>query len=430
MANIQKITPFLWFDHQAEEAANFYTSVFGNSKIDNITRHNEMVLVVDFSLGGQKFNAMNAGPRFKFNPSISFFVVCETEAETDSVWQQLSEGGMTMIPLAKQAWSEKYGFLQDRYGVCWQISMGKIEEVGQKFTPSLLFTGPQKGRGEAAVRLYTDLFAGSSITGIQHYAAGEEGPEGTVKHAQFQLARQTFMVMDNPMDQAFTFNEAISFVVNCGGQEEVDFFWNKLTADGGEESMCGWLKDKFGVSWQIIPEALPRLLSDPDPAIAQRAMGAMLQMRKIEIEKLTQEPEAPKAAITVKNTVNAPAEKVWELWTGSEHVMQWNNASDDWHTPKATNDLRPGGKFVFTMASKDGNFSFDFEGIYDAVIEHQRIAYTMADGRKAEITFQADGGNTHIIETFDAENMNAHEMQRAGWQAILDNFKKYAESHG
>lgn len=430
MAKIQKITPFLWFDSQAEAATNFYISVFGNSKIDKVTRHNEQVLVVDFSLGGHKFHAMNAGSQFKFNPSISFFVVCETESETDSVWQQLSEGGMTMIPLAKQAWSEKYGFVQDRYGICWQISMGKIEEVGQKFTPSLLFTGPQKGRGEAAVRFYTDVFADSSITGIQHYAEGEEGPKGTVKHAQFQIAGQTFMIMDNPMDQAYTFNEAISFMVNCEGQEEVDYFWDKLTADGGEESMCGWLKDKFGVSWQIIPAELLRLMSDPDPAVAQRTMNAMLQMRKIEIAKLTQEPEGAKTAITVQNTVNVPIEKAWQFWTGPEHIMQWNNASDDWHTPKASNDLQKGGKFVFTMASRDGSFSFDFEGVYDEVIDNHRIAYTMSDGRKAEIIFQADGDNTHIVETFDAENMNSHEMQRAGWQAILDNFKKYAESHG
>jgi predicted 3-demethylubiquinone-9 3-methyltransferase (glyoxalase superfamily) len=287
MNKIEKITPFLWFDTQAEEAANFYVSVFGNSSVKKVVRNGEAVMVVDFLLDGQKFTALNAGPMFKFNPSISFFVVCETEAETDLVWQKLSEGGQVMIPLEKQVWSEKYGFLQDRYGLAWQISLGEIAEVGQKITPSLLFTGPQQGQGAAAVQLYTALFGESSITGIQRYEAGEEGPEGWVKHAQFQLEGQTFMIMDNPMNQAYTFNEAISFVVNCGTQAEVDFFWNGLIADGGEESNCGWLKDKFGVSWQIIPEALPLLLADPDPAVAQRAMNAMLKMRKIEIEKLT-----------------------------------------------------------------------------------------------------------------------------------------------
>ena len=285
MEKLQKITPFLWFDNQAEEAANFYVSIFKNSKIGNVVRNNGAVLVVDFSLDGQKFNALNGGPQFQFN-------------------------------------------------------------------------------------------------------------------------------------------EAVSFVVHCDTQDEVDYFWEKLTA-GGEESMCGWLKDKFGLSWQIVPDILPKLLSDPDPAKAQTAMAAMMQMRKIVIADLSKMPE--KTAITVENTVDAPVEKVWRLWTEPEHILHWNNASDDWHTPKAVNDLRAGGHFSFTMAAKDGSFSFDFAGVYDEVIENQRIAYTIADGRKVEVTFKGMGDKTAITETFEAENMNSPDMQRQGWQAILDNFKKYAE---
>lgn len=427
MATTKKITPFLWFDNEAEAAANFYTSIFKNSSIGAGMRNGDAVLVVDFVLDGEPFSAINGGPRFKINPSVSFFVTCETAAETDAVWQKLADGGQVMIALDRYDWSEKYGFLQDRYGVCWQISQGDLSEVGnQKFTPSLLFTGPQRGRGEEAVQLYTGLFADSSVTGILHYGPHEDGPEGTVKHAQFSLCGQTFMIMDNPMDEAYTFNEGLSFVVHCDTQDEVDFFWEKLIADGGEPSQCGWLKDKFGVSWQIIPEALPRLLTHPDPATAQRAMTAMLQMQKIEIAKLTEAPEAP-TPITVEATVQAPVEKVWHLWTEAEHIKNWNNASDDWHTPHAVNDLRAGGKFVFTMAAKDGSFSFDFEGVYDVVSEHQRIGYTIADGRKVEVLFLENERGTHIVETFDAENIHSREMQRAGWQAILDNFKKYAE---
>ncbi len=156
----------------------------------------------------------------------------------------------------------------------------------------------------------------------------------------------------------------------------------------------------------------------------------MMQMRKIEIDKLTQANEDMKTVITVETTVNAPAEKTWKLWTEAEHIKNWNNASDDWHTPKAVNDLRPGGTFVFTMAAKDGSFSFDFNGVYDEVIENQRIAYTIADGRKVDITFTPNGNGIHITERFEAENMHSQEMQRAGWQAILDNFKKYAEQMG
>lgn len=383
-------------------------------------------MVVDFALGGQKFNAMNGGPMFKFNPSISFYVVCETEAETKAVWAKLSEGGMTMMPLQKYDWSAQYGFLQDRFGLCWQISQQNLDSVGQKFTPCFLFTGPQKGRGAEAVKLYTELFGRSSITGISYYETGENGPEGTVKHAQFLLEGQTFMVMDNPMDQHFTFNEAISFVVHCEQQEEVDFYWNRLTANGGAESQCGWLKDKFGLSWQIIPDALPKLLSDPDPAVAQYAMQAMMKMRKIDIQKLKLN-SIMHNSITVETTLNAPLAKVWEAWTKPEHITQWCAASADWHAPFAENDLSVGGKFVTTMAARDGSFSFDFGGIYDEVVEHQRIAYTMEDGRKVQIDFKASAEGTQIIETFDPENENPIELQRGGWQAILDNFKKYTE---
>lgn len=134
-------------------------------------------------------------------------------------------------------------------------------------------------------------------------------------------------------------------------------------------------------------------------------------------------------SITVQATVNAPVADVWKLWTEPEHVTQWNNASDDWYTPFAENDVRPGGKFTFRMAARDGSFSFDFGGEYAQVDEYRFMSYAMADGRKVAVTFTANGNSTDISETFDAENENPEEMQRAGWQAILNNFKKYAESH-
>ncbi|NHC43459.1 polyketide cyclase [Bacillus sp. MM2020_1] len=131
--------------------------------------------------------------------------------------------------------------------------------------------------------------------------------------------------------------------------------------------------------------------------------------------------------VTVKATVNAPVEKVWEYWTEPKHITKWNNASDDWHTPIAENDLTVGGKFLTRMEAKDGSFGFDFGGIYDEVKLNELISYTMGDGRKVTITFKAQGNETEVIETFDAETSNPVEMQQAGWQAILDNFKKYAE---
>lgn len=133
--------------------------------------------------------------------------------------------------------------------------------------------------------------------------------------------------------------------------------------------------------------------------------------------------------ITVKATINAPVEKVWEYWTKPEHIMQWNNASDDWHTPRAENDLRVDGKFVSRMEAKDGSMGFDFGGVYDEVKENELISYTMDDGRKASVKFSGDGNKTKVTETFEAENMNSIEMQKNGWQAILNNFKKYTEMH-
>ncbi|MFM6976996.1 MAG: SRPBCC family protein [Sphingobacteriaceae bacterium] len=132
--------------------------------------------------------------------------------------------------------------------------------------------------------------------------------------------------------------------------------------------------------------------------------------------------------IKVQCTIQAPVSQVWEKWTGPAHICKWNNASPDWHTPHAENDLRTGGKFLSRMEARDGSFGFDFWGIYDEVIPEQKISYTIGDGRKAEIAFTAQGENTQIIETFEAENQNPEEMQRAGWQAILDNFKRYVEN--
>ena len=136
-----------------------------------------------------------------------------------------------------------------------------------------------------------------------------------------------------------------------------------------------------------------------------------------------------KTIITVATTVNAPVEKVWQCWTKTEHITQWNHASEDWHTPHAENDARTGGKFKSRMEAKDGSMGFDFEGVYDEVKPNERIAYAMPDGRKVTITFQHNGSETIVAESFEAEGTHSDEMQRAGWQAILDNFKKYVEAN-
>lgn len=278
------IHPCLWYDGNARAAAEFYCSLFPQSKITADTP-----MVVNFELSGQKFMGLNGGPMFKPNPSISFFVISESDEEINDLWKQLSEGGFAMMPLDKYDWSEKYGFLQDRFGLAWQIMKGKYSDVNQKITPSFLFTGNQYGHAEAAVKFYTEVFPESSINGILLYGEGEAQAAGKVKHSQFILDNKVFMAMDGPGSHEFGFNEAISFVVDCNSQEEIDNYWAKLTADGGKESMCGWLKDKFGVSWQIVPAVLGKLMSDP--AKAPKVVEAFLKMKKFIIADLEKAAE-------------------------------------------------------------------------------------------------------------------------------------------
>jgi predicted 3-demethylubiquinone-9 3-methyltransferase (glyoxalase superfamily) len=289
----------LWFDNQAEEAAKFYTSVFPNSKIGDIVRYGKegfevhrrpagSVMAVDFELCGEKFVALNGGPLFNFNPSLSFSVVCETMEETDRTWNTLLKDGHVLMPLQKYDWSEKYGWLTDRYGLSWQISNGKISDVGQKITPSFMFVGEQHGRAEEAIKFYTSIFKDSAIEKILRHGAGAKPEhEGTIAHAQFELAGQKFMIMESAMKQhLFKFNEAVSIIVNCETQKDIDYYWEKLTAEGGEEVACGWLKDKFGVSWQIDSVELTRMLKDPDHEKVARVTNVFLRMKKFDVVKL------------------------------------------------------------------------------------------------------------------------------------------------
>lgn len=273
-----KLYPCFWFDGQAKAAAEFYCSVFENSKITVDTP-----MVVNFEMNGQKFMGLNGGPQFKINPSISVFVICESEKETNEAWQKLSEGGTVLMPLDKYPWSKKYGWLQDKFGLSWQIALGKLDDVhGQKFTPALLFTQQYRGKAGEAIQYYTSVFDNSSVTGILKYGTGENEPEGNVKHAQFRINNYVVMAMESS-GHAFHFNEAFSFVIDCDNQQEIDYYWTTFS-DGGQESMCGWVKDKFGIWWQVVPAVLGKLMSDPSRA--ERVVQAFMQMKKFDIKKL------------------------------------------------------------------------------------------------------------------------------------------------
>ena len=272
------IYPCLWFDGQAKVAAEFYCSVFKNSKI---TSNNPMVTT--FEIEGKKFMGLNGGPQFKINPSISFFVLCASEVEVEEIWNTLSNDGSVMMPLNKYPWNEKYGWCQDKFGVNWQLMMNNSVNSAEKIIPSFMFTQSNAGNAEKAINFYISVFKNSSVVHISRYEKGEHDVEGTIKHAHFTLANQLFAAMDSSGAHAFTFNEGISLVIECETQEEIDYYWNKLT-EGGFESQCGWLKDKFGVSWQVVPSILGELMSHPEKG--QRVVQAFMQMKKFNIEKL------------------------------------------------------------------------------------------------------------------------------------------------
>ena len=291
----QKLTPYLWFIDQAEEAMNFYTSLFNDGRIVAINRYPEgfeegpmagmagKVIHGLFELAGYQFMALDGGPLFKFTPAISFFVNCDTGAEIDTLWAALSEDGEVAMPLQAYPFSPRFGWIQDKYGLSWQLNLAQSDT---KITPFLLFVGDQDGQAETAVNDYIALFENAGISHLERFEAGDPiGTEGAVKQAAFTLHGQPFLAMDGGLVHPFTFTEAISFYVDCDTQEEVDHFWYALSAHP-EAEQCGWLKDKYGVSWQIIPTALGELMSDPDPEKTGRVAEAMLQMKKIEIEGL------------------------------------------------------------------------------------------------------------------------------------------------
>lgn len=271
------IHPCIWYDGNAKAAAEFYCSLFPGSTITADTP-----MVVNFELFGQKFMGLNGGPMFKPNPSVSFFLISESDEEINKWWAKLSDGGFVMMPLDKYDWSERYGFVQDKFGLSWQLMKTDYSNVNQKITPCFLFVGESYGKAEAAVHFYTKIFPSSSISGILLYGENEgEQVAGKVKHSQFILDYKVFMAMDGFGPHEFAFNEGLSFVVECKDQAEIDYYWHKLMEGGGQESMCGWLKDPFGVSWQIIPANIGQLMMDPEKG--QRAMQALLKMKKIDI---------------------------------------------------------------------------------------------------------------------------------------------------
>ncbi len=286
---MQKITPFLWFDTQAEEAMKFYIPLFKNSKSGMVARYGDAgpgpkgsVMTTSFQLAGREISALNGGPLFNITPALSFFVRCESRDEVDRAWNKLSQGGTVRMPLESYPFSERFGWVQDTYGLNWQLNLtGQKQEV----IPFFLFVGKQKGRAEEAMEFYTSIFKDSGIQRLERFGKVDGEVEGTVMHGVFTLSGNTFMAMDSARAHNFAFNEAFSLFVNCERQDEVDSLWATFS-EGGAEGQCGWVKDKFGVWWQIVPTVLGRLLHDGDRARSNNVMNAMLKMKKLNIRQL------------------------------------------------------------------------------------------------------------------------------------------------
>ncbi len=287
---MQKIIPHLWFDKEAREAAELYVSVFPDSKIRNTAILHSTPSgdtdIVTFELSGQEFQAISAGPYFKFNPSVSFHVNCSTKDEVDAFWEKLTPGGQVLMELGAYPFSERYGWLQDKYGLSWQIIYSGGEGIKQKITPAIMFVGGVCGKAEEAVNFWASVFRDANVGPLMRYGKGEDpDKEGSLKHGTFSLFGQEFAAMDSAYPHAFAFNEAISFIVKCDTQREIDDYWQKLSAVP-EAEQCGWLKDKYGLSWQIVPAIMDNMLTGSDRNKIDRVTQAFLMMKKFDIAKL------------------------------------------------------------------------------------------------------------------------------------------------
>ena len=299
---MNKIIPHLWFDKEAKESAEFYVSIFPESKINNHSiikgTPSGDCDIMSFELSGQPFMSISAGPYFKINPSISFMVNFDPSRDNNAkenlnaLWEKLNVGGKILMPLQEYPFSKWYGWVEDKYGVSWQLILTNPNGEERPFiVPSLLFVGKSYGKAEEAVDFYLTIFK-DSILGqrIKYQSGAEPNKEGTIMFSDFKLFNTWLVAMDGGGEHNLKFNEAISFIINCDTQEEIDYFWEKLSFFP-ESEQCGWLKDKFGISWQIVPSNLQKLLESEDKTKVDQVTQTFLKMKKfniLELEKAAQ----------------------------------------------------------------------------------------------------------------------------------------------
>ena len=269
--------PCIWFDGQAQEACNFYCSIFPGSQ-----KPSDNGMVTIFEIAGTRFMALNGGPAWKPTPAVSYYFYTGNETLLKKYYDALSDGGQVLMPLGRYDWSPAYAWVIDRFGVSWQMDMDDLPTT-QKIVPSLLFVNEKQALVKEAMTLYASIFPDSVSLMEAPYPPGSATAEGMLLFAQYRINGNLMNAMSSVIRHDFDFSPGNSFVVLCDTQEAIDQYWHALGHDGQFEK-CGWLRDKFGVSWQIVPSILPSLMADPTKR--ERVMAAFLSMSKFEIDKL------------------------------------------------------------------------------------------------------------------------------------------------
>jgi predicted 3-demethylubiquinone-9 3-methyltransferase (glyoxalase superfamily) len=273
----QPIYPCIWFNNQAQEAATFYCTLFSDAKIISGNP-----IVTQLSIGGIKLMLLNGGNKYQPTAAISYYVYCSSKAEQKKIYDAFTEKGKILMPLDKYVWSEQYAWVADEYGVNWQLDISPINST-QTIVPSLLFANEKFTLVKEAASMYTSIFQNSTILLESPHDANPTIPDGALLFTQFKLSGFIFNAMSSNYAHDFDFSPGNSFVIECENQQEIDFYWEKL-GDNGRYDMCGWLADKYGISWQIVPAILGTLMGDAEKA--PRVIQAFLQMQKFDIETL------------------------------------------------------------------------------------------------------------------------------------------------
>lgn len=284
---MQKIIPHLWYDTEAVEAAQWYVKLFEDSKIIHVSTIPDTpsgdAETVDFQLAGMRFFAISAGPYFAFNPSISLMVSCSNPQEVDRLYAELNVNGTELMSLGEYPFSKRYAWIQDKYGLSWQIMLVDNMTERRRIRPTLLFAGEACGKAEKALHYYLSIFEGASKGDVNYYQTGEPmDARAKINYAELNLLGNQFIAMDHGFGGDFTFNEAFSLMILCASQGEIDYFWDKLSF-APEAEQCGWVKDQFGLSWQIVPENLNDILANGTEEEVKRINQAVLQMKKLDI---------------------------------------------------------------------------------------------------------------------------------------------------